>query len=85
MPLPEPLPLIPANAPKEFTRWKHWKGDVVTVIRVARHSESAELLVIYSHLGAIWARPLGMWADEARPGIVRFTRCPESEQPAAGP
>lgn len=83
MPLPESkLTPIPTTAPKEFTRWKHFKGDTITVIRVARHSESGELLVIYTHLGEVWARPLSMWADEARPGVVRFVRAPEGEQPA---
>lgn len=76
MPLPEPPPPIPADAPKEFTRWKHFKGDIVTVIRVARHHETKELTVVYDHLGEVWTRPLTMWADEARPGIVRFTPAP---------
>ncbi len=79
MPLDESkLSPIPADAPKQGTLWQHWKGDVVTIIRVARHSETSELLVIYNHLGATWARPLAMWADEARPGITRF-------KPAEGP
>ena len=81
MPLPEPFPPIPSDAPTEFSRWRHWKGDTITVLRVARQTETGEFLVIYSHLGEVWARPLTMWADEARPGVVRFVRAPANEQP----
>ncbi len=77
------LPPIPADAPKEYTRWRHWKGDTVVVGGMAFHSETKEPFVFYSHLGRMWIRPLSMWADEARPGVIRFT--PEPVERRYGP
>jgi hypothetical protein len=59
------------------TKWKHWKeGRVYEVLDVALHSETREELVVYRRVGdeagQLWARPLSMWLDEARPGVRRF-------------
>lgn len=66
------IPPVPADAPKPKSRWKHWKGHNVEVVRVGRHTETGEPLVAYLHNGDLWCRPLSMWQDEARPGIIRF-------------
>ena len=44
-------------------KYKHFKGHVVNVIAIAKHTETEEMLVIYNHLGTdnIWARPYGMF------------------------
>ena len=41
--------------------YRHFKGDIVKVISIAKHSETLEELVIYSHKGEIWARPYDMF------------------------
>ena len=43
--------------------YKHFKGHVVSVIAIAKHTETEESLVIYKHLGTndIWARPYNMF------------------------
>ncbi len=45
------------------TKYKHFKGNIVQVIAIAKHSETLELLVIYKHIntGEIWARPIDMF------------------------
>lgn len=69
------------------TKWRHWKeGRVYIVLFVALHSETREELVIYKREGddgQVWARPLSMWVDEARPGVRRFVSI--EEQPTAPP
>ncbi len=44
--------------------YRHFKGDYVYVIGVAKHSESIEDLVIYSHKNKLWARPVNMFLSE---------------------
>lgn len=78
MTLPELKP-IPADAPKPYSRWHHWKGQCeALVISVAHHTETGELQVVYEELrsGQYFVRPLSMWTDEARPGVQRFTLIP---------
>ncbi len=47
-------------------RYRHYKGKEYTVIGIARHSETEELLVVYrkeydDH--GLWARPLAMFRE----------------------
>lgn len=44
--------------------YRHFKGDVMTIIAVAKHSENDELMVIYDHNGTIWARPYEMFISK---------------------
>lgn len=47
-------------------RYRHYKGGLYTVIGVARHSETEELLVVYRpEYGAreLWVRPLAMFQE----------------------
>jgi hypothetical protein len=45
--------------------YRHFKGMLVKVICLAKHSETEEILVIYKHLetGEIWARPIDMFTS----------------------
>ena len=59
--------------------YKHYKGHLVKVIGVAKHSETLQDLVIYDHLGTndvsdIWVRPLDMFCEEAVIDGVRAPR-----------
>jgi hypothetical protein len=47
-------------------KYKHFKGHIIEVIGIAKHSETLENLVIYTHLGTgdMWARPEAMFLDE---------------------
>ncbi len=47
-------------------RYRHFKGGEYEVHGVARHSESGELLVVYTPLygeGGLWVRPLAMFGE----------------------
>jgi len=46
--------------------YRHFKGGEYRVQGVARHSESGELLVVYTPLygeGGLWVRPLDMFRE----------------------
>lgn len=47
--------------------YRHYKGNLYTVIGVARHSETEELLVVYRpEYGerGLWVRPLEMFTEQ---------------------
>ena len=44
--------------------YRHFKGDLMTIIEVAKHTETEELMVIYDHNGVIWARPYNMFISK---------------------
>ena len=48
-------------------RYRHYKGGHYSVIGVARHSETEELLVVYRPeygAGELWVRPLSMFQEQ---------------------
>ena len=49
--------------------YRHFKGNEYQVQGVARHSESGELLVVYTPLygeGGLWVRPLAMFEEQVQ-------------------
>ncbi len=44
--------------------YRHFKGMEVTVIAEAKHSETLEPLVIYTHDNEVWARPKKLFLSE---------------------
>ena len=46
--------------------YKHFKGWLIEIICIAKHSETKEYMVIYHHVNddEIWARPLDMFLSE---------------------
>lgn len=44
-------------------KYIHFKGFVCDVFGVARHSETQEELVVYSHDGQLWTRPAAMFLE----------------------
>ena len=46
------------------TKYRHFKGIIVTVIAIAKDSETLKELVIYEHDGDTWARPYDMFVSE---------------------
>ncbi len=58
--------------------YRHYKGNLYKIIAFAKHSETAEDIIVYQSTkdGAIWVRPRSMWnevVDEKE--TLRFTLC----------
>ena len=57
-------------------KYKHFKGQEIEVLGIAKHSETLENMVIYTHLGTgdMWARPEAMFLEDddvsQKPGNV---------------
>lgn len=47
-------------------RYLHFKGHVITVIAIAKHTETEEMMVVYEHdgTGVIWVRPYDMFISK---------------------
>lgn len=45
-------------------KYRHFKGNIIEIIAIAKHTESLEELVIYKHNDNIWARPLSMFLNK---------------------
>lgn len=43
--------------------YRHFKGTLMEVITIAKHSETLEDMVVYKHLedGQVWVRPMEMF------------------------
>ena len=60
--------------------YRHFKGHIVNVICIAKHTETEENLVIYKHQGSgeIWARPYDMFNSfvdkEKYPDVLQLYR-----------
>lgn len=46
------------------SKWQHFKGDIMTVRGIAKHSESLEVMVIYEHKNELWARPISSFLSD---------------------
>jgi len=44
--------------------YRHFKGDIMEVIEIAKHTETEELMVIYKHNDTVWARPYDMFISK---------------------
>lgn len=57
--------------------YRHFKGTLIEVMAIAKHSETLEEMVIYKHLvdGEIWARPIEMFNS-----LVDKEKYPDVEQ-----
>lgn len=56
--------------------YRHFKGNIYKIIAIAKHSESAEDMVVYESVktGEIWVRPQKMWNEIVdNNGTLRFT------------
>lgn len=44
--------------------YRHFKGTLYTIIEVAKHTETDELMVIYKNENNVWARPYEMFISK---------------------
>ena len=45
-------------------KYRHFKGNIIEVVAIAKHTETLEELVIYKNSENIWARPVSMFLSE---------------------
>lgn len=56
-------------------KYRHFKGHVITVLEIAKHTETEEMMVVYDHDGTVWVRPYEMFISK-----VDKEKYPEVEQ-----
>lgn len=53
---------------KAGQHYRHFKGDVMEIVGIAKHSEDLSELVIYKHIKEenpiLWARPIEMFQEK---------------------
>ena len=52
------------NNPKKGEIYRHFKGNVITILEIAKHTETLEEMVVYMHDGEIWVRPMEMFLSK---------------------
>ncbi|MBE6149405.1 MAG: DUF1653 domain-containing protein [Firmicutes bacterium] len=45
-------------------KYRHFKGNIIEIIGLAKHSETLEDMVVYKHDGEVWVRPYSMFFDK---------------------
>lgn len=45
-------------------KYRHFKGNIIKVLNIAKHSETLEDMVVYEHNGNIWVRPVSMFLSK---------------------
>ena len=49
---------------KPKDKFRHFKGHIIEVVCIAKHSETLEDMVVYTHNNDYWVRPLSMFLDK---------------------
>ncbi len=49
---------------KPHDKFRHFKGFIIEVVCVCKHSETLEDMVVYIHDGSYWVRPLSMFIEK---------------------
>lgn len=52
------------NRPNPGEVYRHFKGHIITIIAIARHTETLEEMVVYRHDDEVWVRPLSMFLEK---------------------
>ena len=67
-------------------KYRHFKGMVVEVIALAKHSETLESMVVYIHDNEVWVRPYELFISkvdkEKYPDVLQEYRFEEVEDNA---
>lgn len=50
--------------PNKGDKYRHFKGVIVTILEIAKDSETLEEMVVYEHDGEIWVRPMDMFLSK---------------------
>lgn len=44
-------------------KYRHFKGNIIEVIAIGKHTETLEDVVVYTHDGNTWVRPYSMFLE----------------------
>ena len=44
--------------------YRHFKGDLIRVLEIGKHTETEEMMIVYEHCGVIWVRPYSMFVSK---------------------
>ncbi len=62
-------------------KYMHFKGMIVEVIAIAKHSETLENMVVYTHDNEVWVRPYDLFVSkvdkEKYPNVLQEYRFEE--------
>lgn len=66
------------NKPVVGEQYRHFKGNIITIIDIAKHTETLEEMVVYDHDGEVWVRPMSMFLEkvnkEKYPNVTQVHR-----------
>ncbi len=66
------------NKPVVGEQYRHFKGNIITIIEIAKHTETLEEMVVYDHDGEVWVRPMSMFLEkvnkEKYPNVTQVYR-----------
>lgn len=72
------------NKPRVGEKYRHFKGMIITILAIAKDSETLEELVIYEHDGENWVRPMDMFLSkvdhEKYPNVTQEYRFEKVEE-----
>lgn len=72
------------NKPRVGEKYRHFKGMIITILAIAKDSETLEKLVIYEHDGENWVRPMDMFLSkvdhEKYPNVTQEYRFEKVEE-----
>lgn len=46
------------------SKYRHFKGHIIEVIAIAKHTETLEDMVVYTHDNEFWVRPYSMFQEK---------------------
>lgn len=52
------------NKPVVGQTYRHFKGNIITILAIATHTETMEEMVVYNHDGCVWVRPMEMFLSK---------------------
>ena len=45
-------------------KYRHFKGNIIEILAIAKHTEILEDMVVYTHDNNVWVRPYSMFLDK---------------------
>lgn len=70
--------------PVKGEKYRHFKGNIITILETAKHTETLEEMVVYEHDGEVWVRPMEMFLEkvdkEKYPNVTQEYRFQKIEE-----